>query len=487
MIEAAFTQLRFAASILFALPFDLRSLDRLVEGILATQREFGALGADGAEFLSGPELDEESRRDLQLRRLRAQAGRAARETTYYRRQFDRLGLDPARLTHQDISLLPVTTKETLRNDPEAFVRRGSRPAFRTTTTGTTGRPVSVYFTAHEIQAASLLIAIGFLQSGQIGPGDIVQISTSSRASLGNTCFSQACQRIGAVWYQTGLVEPAQALALLAEEHRLPGKKRHASFLNTYASYLGELVERGLSAGYRPADFGLERISVSGEIVTEGLKRRSQELFGPVEFIQSYAMTETWPFGASRCTRGHLHFEPSQGLLEVLDPDTSEPALPSKPGTILATPFPPYREASVVLRYDTEDVVYPLAGPLDCNLKHWPATSDLQGKLRLSARGPEGWTHPRQILEALEAVEELALPARCGFWAEPGGVVVEILAQGGGASLRRKIGLSLEGQGVPLWELVLVEDPGRLRRPLPLRCDLREASFGTDNCKSADRK
>ena len=72
MFETAFAQIRYAASVLFAIPFDLHSLDKLVDGVLDTQREFGAIGADGAEFLGGPELDEESRREIQLRRFRAQ-------------------------------------------------------------------------------------------------------------------------------------------------------------------------------------------------------------------------------------------------------------------------------------------------------------------------------------------------------------------------------------------------------------------------------
>jgi len=476
MFETAFAQLRYAASVIFAIPFDLRALDRLVEGILATQHEFGTLGSDSAEFLGGPELDEETRRDVQLRRFRRQAVRAARETDFYKNHFDNLAVDPAQLKHEDIRRIPVTRKEALRNNPDAFVRRGSNPAFRTTTTGTTGKPTSVYFTSREIQATGLLGAITFLQSGQITPEDIVQISTSSRATLGNTCFSQACQRIGAVWYQTGLVDPAHALVLLSEEHHLPGKKRRASFLNTYASYLGELVEYGLANAYRPEDFGLQRISVGGEIVTAGLKNRCQKLFGPVEFIQGYAMTETWPLSGARCAEGHLHFEASQGLLEVLDPDTSEPVLPGQTGTIVATPFAPYREASVVLRYDTEDVVQAVAGPLTCNLKHWPATTDLQGKLRLSVHGPDGWIYPRQIREALEAIEEVPLPARCGFWAVPGGVVVEVLVREANDALRRKIGHCLEEQSVPMQELRLTEDPNQLQHPLPLRCDLKEALF-----------
>ena len=476
MFETAFAQLRYAASVLFAIPFDLRSLDKLVDGILATQREFGSIGSDGAEFLGGSELDEETRREVQLRRYRTQAQRAANETSYYHPIFHDLGLEPSQLRYEDIARIPVTPKEALRSDPDAFVRRGTDPAFRTTTTGTTGKPTSVYFTAREIQATGLLAAITFLQSGQITPQDIVQISTSSRATLGNTCFSQACQRIGAVWYQTGLVDPAQALSLLAEEHYLPGKKRRGSFLNTYASYLGELVECGLRSGYRPEDFGLERISVGGEIVTKGLKERCRKLFGPVEFIQGYAMTETWPFGGTRCDEGHLHFEPSQGLLEVLDPETLEPAPPGQTGTIVATPFPPYREASVVLRYNTEDLVEPLAGPLSCNLKNWPATTDLLGKLRLSVRGPEGWIHPRQIREALEAIEEVPLPARCGFLAVPGGVAVEVLVRETDPISRNKIWQSLEEQKVPVLELNLVEAANQLRNPLPLRCDLRENSF-----------
>ncbi len=476
MFESAFAQLRYAASVLFAVPFDLRSLDRLVDGILATKQEFGSLGADSAEFLGGPELDEETRRDVQIRRFRKQAVHAAEETDYYSSQFTTLGVNPSRLTFEDIARIPVTPKKALLNNPDAFVRRGSNPAFRTTTTGTTGKPTSVYFTAREIQATGLLAAISFLQSGQITPEDIVQISTSSRATLGNTCFSQAVQRIGAVWYQTGLVDPAQALALRSESHHLPGKKNRASFLNTYASYLGELVECGLNSGYSPKDFGLDRISVGGEIVTEGLKRRCRKLFGSVEFIQSYAMTETWPFGATFCEEGHLHFEPSQGLLEIVDPDTAQPGKPGQTGTMVVTPFAPYREASVVLRYDTEDLVQPVFGPLGCSLKHWTATTDLLGKLRLAIRTANGWVYPRQIREALESLEEVPLPARCGFWAIEGGVAVEVAVRKIDSSMRNRIGQSLEERGVPVCELYLEEDPSQLQHQLPLRCDLREILF-----------
>ena len=60
-----------------------------------------------------------------------------------------------------------------------------------------------------------LAAIGILSTNRIDESDIVQISTSSRATLSNTCFAGACARVGALVYLAGLVEPLRTLQLLA--------------------------------------------------------------------------------------------------------------------------------------------------------------------------------------------------------------------------------------------------------------------------------
>src|SRR3712207_6554932 len=199
-----------------------------------------------------------------------------------------------------------------------------------------------------------LTAIGLLATNRIDESDIVQLSTSSRATLGNTCFAAACARIGALVHPVGLVEPPRTLALLAEEQRIPGKKPKVSYMTTYASYLGELVECGLQQGYGPADFGLERIAVGGELVSEALKERARRLFGPVEVYDDYGMTETWPFQGQGCSEGHLHFDPTSGMLEVIDPESGTLARSGQAGTLVATPLPPYREVTILLRYDTQD-------------------------------------------------------------------------------------------------------------------------------------
>jgi phenylacetate-coenzyme A ligase PaaK-like adenylate-forming protein len=458
------------------IPFSPRSLDRIVDALRATREEFGAVADDGGELLRGPELDDAMRRDMQLRRFRQQAKRAAHETAYYGQMFAQLGLDPARLTHADIERLPLTPKEALRDTPDDFVCRNARPVFRTTTTGTTGRPTHVLFSAYEMATYITLGAISHLLVGDITSADVVLISSSSRATLGNTCFAGACTRLGALVSLGGLVEPEQTLALLAKTRHVPGKKPRVSYLTTYASYLGQLVECGRRLGYKPSDFGLETISAGGEVVSEGLKRRCQEVFGPVPISEGYGMTENWPRGGSRCEQGHLHFESSVGLLEVCDPDTGAPVTPGEAGAMVCTPLPPHRDTTLVLRYNTEDMVRLVPGPLTCTKRNLPAITNLLGKRRLAVRHAGGWTFPRDVLEALEARPEVPLPARCGFWAADDGVAVEVLVRDSGPAARRRIASSLEEHGVPLRELRLVEHVEELRRPLPLRCDLREASF-----------
>jgi phenylacetate-coenzyme A ligase PaaK-like adenylate-forming protein len=344
------------------------------------------------------------------------------------------------------------------------------------TTGTTGNPTGMLFTAHEMAVFSALTALTYLLQRQITAHDIVQVSTSSRALLGNNSFMGACQRVGALVYQTGIVEPCQALRLLSQNQALTGKNSRPSVLLTYPSYLGRLVEAGIQLGMTPADFGLARIILGGEMVSAGIKRRCQALFGPVIIQEGYGITETWPLGATQCEAGHLHFEPSHGLLEVLDPETGQAARPGEMGALVLTPFAPYRESVVLLRYDTQDLVRVLDGPCTCSLRHLPATSQLLGKRHLSVRTTTGWVTPRAVVEAIEALDEIPLPARCGFWSQDGGVAVEVATPQNTKCLQQQVEQSLLAHGVPVRSLRLVAHPAELKQPLPWRGDLHEQTF-----------
>ena len=119
MLASAFAQLRYVTSVAFGIPFDVRSLERLVRAMRETQREFGPGATDGTEPLGGLVLDDETRREMQLRRFRQQASKASRETRYYGDLFERLALDPRKLRFADIQQVPLTPKEALRADPDS--------------------------------------------------------------------------------------------------------------------------------------------------------------------------------------------------------------------------------------------------------------------------------------------------------------------------------------------------------------------------------
>jgi len=478
VLETAVANLRFAMSVGLGRPFHQPSLDRIYRAVRQTQEEFGGLGVDISDVLAGPSLDEETRRFLQTRRFRKQAIRGAAETTYYREAFERLGINPGKLEYDDIAGLPLTPKDALRDDAEAFVRRTAKVGSRSTTTGTTGWPTSIYFSHDEMRAMAALSSLSSLSRGLIAADDLVQINISTRATIGVRGVAAACDGVGAGLYIAGLVSPEHTLRLLSERHRLPGKKSRVSIMSTYPSYLGLLVEHGRRLGYDASDFGLERVLTGGEVLTEGLQRRARELFGPIDIVSNYGMTELAPLAGNLCPDGHLHFEPSMGLIEVVSLDEPGLAADGEVGTIVATPFPPFRESTILLRYNTEDVVRAISGPLTCDLRNIPATSNLLGKQRLSVRHDNGWTFVRDVVEALEDVEDVPTPARYGFWAVPGGVAVEVAVRTISASARRQVDDALHRKRVPVRALRLVEDPSELDQVIPVRSDMREGSLAS---------
>ena len=136
--------------------------------------------------------------------------------------------------------------------------------------------------------------------------------------------------------------------------------------------------------------------------------------------EGWAMSESLPLGGA-ALRGRASAQrPGPRAAGSARPGQWAAGRPGAVGVLVATPFAPFRETTPLLRYDTGDLVRTLTAPPTCALRQQPATSDLLGKRRLSIRHESGWVTPRQVLEALEALEVVPLPARCGFWAVPGG-------------------------------------------------------------------
>jgi phenylacetate-coenzyme A ligase PaaK-like adenylate-forming protein len=321
------------------------------------------------------------------------------------------------------------------------------------TTGTTGTRTSVAFSAHELDMLSGLAALGYVLGNDLSAEDVVQVSGDPRG-IGAYVLSAAIARIGAVALAGGAFD-ARTTVLQAD-----------------ASCIGQLLEAAARNGSRPSRSLLRRVFTGGETVTQGLRRRLSKHFGDVRVVETYGMTETFGAGGLLCTHGHLHFHPAHALVEVIDPRTGVTAQPGHTGNLVVTPLPPFRETTLLLRYDTEDVATQLPAPPTCELRGLPAVGPLLGTRQLAVEHDHGYTFPRDLLEALEALDEVPLPARCGMWPIGGGVGIEVLVRQDTPAIRAHIADALEARAVPLRALNLHTNRSALRHALPVRCDMR---------------
>ena len=170
------------------------------------------------------------------------------------------------------------------------------------------------------------------------------------------------------------------------------------------------------------------------------------------------MTETWPLGGRALPGRPPALRALAGAGRGARSETGPPARPGRGWHDRrdAVPAVPRRRRSCSA---TTPRIWSGAGrAAGCGLGHLPATTDLLGKRRLAVRHDDGWLLPRDVLEALEAIEDVPLPARCGFWAGSGGVAVEAVVRHTTPDVRSSIMLGL--RGVPVREL----RPGRAPQP-----------------------
>ena len=117
-----------------------------------------------SQWLSPTELER-----LQWQKLHRVVHHAYERVPYYRRLFDSEGIKPDDIRSlTDLSLIPITTKEALQQAPQEdlFAKR-MKPAhcIERRTSGTTGRPVTVFLTNREKEAQDMVQARAMLENG----------------------------------------------------------------------------------------------------------------------------------------------------------------------------------------------------------------------------------------------------------------------------------------------------------------------------------
>jgi phenylacetate-coenzyme A ligase PaaK-like adenylate-forming protein len=475
MFQTGVRQMRMAMSMVWGRPISPRNVERLIEDALETLATFGAPGDDVQQLLDGPFNDAKVREDFQNRALRRTAARLARVSPYYRRLFSACGVDPDELTVHQMAALPATVKRDLIASPADFIAAGSKPFVSTRTTGTTGRPAEVWLSRYEIELWPAMAALSGLLRNEISPDDCMQINISSRATAAVQQNLAVCRLVGARSRMLGVVPPEESLdSLLGLGDTAP------TLLATYPSYLAELVRAARRRGVGPDDFRLRRIDCGGEVLSSALSRATYETLGPRLVNDSFGMTEILPVSGRVCEQGHLHHDLNMGFVEVVDLQTGQPAAAGQIGTVVITPYYPYRECMPVFRYDTRDIVRQLPDvPLTCDLAGTPATSRILGKADHLLRIGDEIVTLRDLVEVVEDLPAQPWPARFGASVDDGRISLRLpeglAAVTSAADLRRRLGE--RGVDVELATFVDGRDDVHIR---PLRADLLETTFAERN-------
>jgi phenylacetate-CoA ligase len=470
MFDTGIRQVRMALAMVQGRRIDPGVVGKLVADVLATTAEFGPPGPEAMEILGGPLGTEQDRQDFAARALNRTAVRLAAQSPFYSRHLAATDIEPGKIDLTSIRKIPATTKQDLMKAPDDFRCRDVMPYLATRTTGTTGRPAEVWLSRYEMELWPALGALSSVLRDELHPGDVMQISLSSRATAAMHVAAGCCKLAGVGCRPLGLVPPDEALDSLA------GAESGATILSTVPSYLAELVTAARRRGMGPADFRLRRITTGGEVLSPSLERAAAATFGVTRVEDSYSMTEIIPVTGRTCSQRHLHHDLTSGFVELIDLVTGEPAEPGALGSIVVTPYFPYRDCAPVLRYDTRDVARCLPSErLGCELAGIPATSHVLGKADHLLQGKDGAAiTAREIVEAIEALPTSPWPARYRVHADAGRIVltlpagaVEGLGEAAAVEHLRTAGLDLD------LRIVGDDQAASLRHT---RSDLRETTF-----------
>jgi phenylacetate-CoA ligase len=474
MFDTGVRQFRMAMAMVWGRRLNPASVGRLVDDVRATITEFGEPGADAQEVIGGTLADPAERLEWTNRNLTRTARRLATKSPFYARRF--AGIEPASLDAEGLRGVPVTTKRDLIDKAGDFLCTDVPGYLATRTTGTTGRPAEIWLSRYEMELWPALGALSAVLRDEMRPGDIMQVNLSSRATAAMHLSTASCRLAGAGSRPLGIVPLDEALDCLSEGG--------TTLLLTCPSYLGELVTAARRRGMGPGDFRLRRVSVGGEVLSPTLARAACQTLGVAQVDDGYSITEAIPVTARSCSHAHLHHDVNLGLTEVLDLTTGEPAAPGALGTLVITPFFPYRDCMPVFRYDTRDVVRRLPDDAPgCELARIPATSQVLGKadhlLHLDGAPAAEVITPRQLVDAIEALPAAPWPARYRATACDGRIQLTLPVGAingyGEAEARHQLAAAL---GVDV-DLTLVGDDQAtaLRRT---RSDLHETTFASEH-------
>src|SRR3954454_17217132 len=279
-----------------------------------------------------PSYGPDELRALQLERLRDTLQRVHEHVAHCARAFDDAGVTPADLTSlEDLARFPFTTKEDLRrNYPFGMFAVPREQVNRVhASSGTTGRPTVVGYTAADIDTWAELMARSIRAAGG-RPGDVVHVAYGYGLFTGGLGAHYGAERLGCtVVPVSGGMTPRQVQLIVDFRPRI---------IMVTPSYFLAILDEMEAHGVDPRSTSLEVGIFGAEPWTEAM-RAEIEGRARMHAVDVYGLSEVMGPGVSQEageTQDGLHVWEDHFLPEVIDPVTHEVLPDGEEGELVFT-------------------------------------------------------------------------------------------------------------------------------------------------------
>jgi phenylacetate-CoA ligase len=317
-----------------------------------------ALGAHAAQET----MSRDALAALQLERLRATLANAWSNVPWQRQRLDAAGLHPDALDHlDDLRRLPFMVKTDLRDHyPFGLFARPLQALARIhASSGTTGRPTVVGYTAGDLERWSQLMARSMTGVG-VRPGDLVHNAYGYGLFTGGLGAHGGAERLGCPVVPISGGGTERQVALIMDFGA-----RVLCATPSYALAIAEVAEQqGVDLRRSRLEIGL----FGAEPWSAGLREQVETRLG-LKAYDVYGLSEIMgPGVACECAcRDGLHGWEDHFLFELIDPDSGEPAAPGAAGELVITTLT--KEALPMLRYRTRDITRLCTARCACGRTH----------------------------------------------------------------------------------------------------------------------
>jgi phenylacetate-CoA ligase len=294
-------------------------------------------------------------RALQVRRLRETLRRAYDGQAPYRAKCEAAGVHPDDLRSlDDLARFPFTSKADLRDAyPFGMLAIPREQCVRLhASSGTTGRPTVVGYSARDIDIWSDLMARS-LHAGGARPGDIIHNAFGYGLFTGGLGVHYGAERLGCTVVPMSGGFSERQVQLIREFG--------ARVVLMTPSYMLAIADEFERQGIDPRATAMRVGLFGAEPWTEGMRAEIERRLG-VNAVDLYGLSEVMGPGVA-CefaetkdgpTIWEDHFYP-----EIVDPDSGTPVPDGQPGELVFTTLT--KEAMPVIRYRTRDLTRLMPG------------------------------------------------------------------------------------------------------------------------------